>query len=930
MLCFGESIDFPEYGVTIDASYLTDTVGISTEDGCMQELYIQASMRSEVVVDFTPEICQGSSIIVNATRYDENNTVGTETFQNASGCDSIVNVNLTILPVKESTINMDLCSGGDFFYNGTTYNQANPTGIEQFTTADGCDSIVNVIINTLAIKESTLNMDLCSGGDFVFNGTTYNEANPTGTEQFSTADGCDSIVNVNINTLAVKSTDINDMLCDGGSIIVNGVTYDQLNPSGSEGFMTSEGCDSTVNIDLSFQIAQVIDIDTMLCRESTILIGGESFGGNGESRSITIMSSMGCDSLIYNVNVSIISVEPIIVDPVLCFNEVYEDPSLGLTIDANTLSQNFDITNSDGCIQNVVVQATMREEIVVDLPIQLCQGTSTEVNNIIYDENNLSGSTTFTTAAGCDSTVNVQIEVTSVINVQLDRTLCAGQNITVNGTIYDENNIAGSEQFTTADGCDSIVNINLTIAQPMMTSITNLLCENQSIIVGGNTYDINNPQGTEVLVTSDGCDSTVTIDLSFTTPTTELFDNAICESETIDIHGTTYGASNPSGQDTIRNINGCDSIIVEVELVINTINESFITGARCDDETIVVNGTTYDINNPQGVETIMNGNGCDSIINIDLQFQSMIITDFTTTICKDASITVGGEVFDINMPAGSVTLMSVGGCDSIVDVTLSFFEFDINTQDIIGSCDGVANGLFTIQNIAGATPPFSIAGSDGSSFTIADNGPFTIANLAAGNYTYTATDSNGCTETFEISIADDRQNALSVAVAERDEQLLLSIIFAGEIESIVWEDTPGLSCYNCADPIATIDEQTTFTVTVSDIEGCVSTTSITLSPGGIPGVYMPNIFSTSSFAGNDKFFVQGPAGLNVLVDMQIFDRWGNKVFEVQNAPINNEEFGWDGRYNNNIISPGVYIYSARIFDGEGAERRISGDVTFIK
>lgn len=61
----------------------------------------------------------------------------------------------------------------------------------------------------------------------------------------------------------------------------------------------------------------------------------------------------------------------------------------------------------------------------------------------------------------------------------------------------------------------------------------------------------------------------------------------------------------------------------------------------CKEETKFINGKVYDINHPKGVENIKNGSstGCDSIINIDLDFFNPKLS-YTTTL----SIIPGGQV----------------------------------------------------------------------------------------------------------------------------------------------------------------------------------------------------------------------------------------------------------------------------------------------
>ena len=99
----------------------------------------------------------------------------------------------------------------------------------------------------------------------------------------------------------------------------------------------------------------------------------------------------------------------------------------------------------------------------------------------------------------------------------VNNTICAEDSILVNGTVYDANNPSGTEVFTNIGpyGCDSVVTINLTVLPELTGSVTSTICPNDSVIINGNTYNANNPTGTETFTSSGPyhCDSVVTIDL---------------------------------------------------------------------------------------------------------------------------------------------------------------------------------------------------------------------------------------------------------------------------------------------------------------------------------------------------------------------------------------------------------------------------------
>ncbi len=204
-------------------------------------------------------ICFEESIVINGTTYDANNPTGTEVFTGIGeyNCDSTVTVNLNVLPQLTATNNTTICYDGHVEVNGTTYNAANPTGTEVFSniSPDGCDLTVMVNLNVLPELTGTNNTTICHDGSVDINGTTYDAGNPTGTEVFTGIgpNDCDSTVTVNLNVLPELTGTNTTTICNDESVDINGTIYDAGNPTGTEVFTNigPNGCDSTVSVNLN-------------------------------------------------------------------------------------------------------------------------------------------------------------------------------------------------------------------------------------------------------------------------------------------------------------------------------------------------------------------------------------------------------------------------------------------------------------------------------------------------------------------------------------------------------------------------------------------------------------------------------------------------------------------------------------------------------
>ena len=157
-----------------------------------------------------------------------------------------------------------------------------------------------------------------------------------------------------------------------------------------------------------------------------------------------------------------------------------------------------------------------------------------------------------------------------------DVTVCAGDSLLVNG-VYQSASGTYSELLTSVLGCDSTATYNLTVLPAQASVLDDTLCAYETVQINGTTYDVNNPVGTEVLTSSFGCDSTVTVELEFYPALSSTYDTTVCTYDTLYVNGTAYHSGNPSGTESFASIgpNGCDSL-VSVNLNFTSIDTTIV------------------------------------------------------------------------------------------------------------------------------------------------------------------------------------------------------------------------------------------------------------------------------------------------------------------------------------------------------------------
>jgi gliding motility-associated-like protein len=163
-------------------------------------------------------------------------------------------------------------------------------------------------------------------------------------------------------------------------------------------------------------------------------------------------------------------------------------------------------------------------------------------------------------------------------------------------------------------------------------------------------------------------------------------------------------------------------------------------------------------------------------------------------------------------------------------------------------------------------------------------------------------------------------------------QVPMSPVFTnGPFARLAWSPATGLSCSDCPNPVATINSNTTYTLTVTTPFGCSATDTIgyRVVCTQAEQVYIPNAFSPDNDGVNDVFMVRGK-GLARVKYFRVFNRFGQVVFERANFDANDPRYGWDGKINGVPASPDVYVYTAELLCTGGSTYFEKGNVTLVR
>jgi hypothetical protein len=547
--------------------------------------------------------------------------------------------------------------------------------------------------------------------------------------------------------------------------------------------------------------------------------------------------------------------------------------------------------------------------------------------------------------------INVRItNNTDVYNNQFS--LIPNQNVVINfcSKILDPltfNNLtpSGTNTFTietiSSGQCEFALNPKptgiITIKPLVVQNITRTLCFGESLPLGNQVFNASNPTG-QVLVPGSGtdCDTTFFVNLSFRPEARGTYSNEVCNDNfSITIGNRTFNKNNPGGTVILTggSFFGCDSTVT-VSIKFNSSVTSNITRTVCNPAFFVqVGNVTFDKNNPSGSVVLAGAaaNGCDSTVVVSLTFNSDVINNISESTCdENYSINAGGVNFDISNPNGQVVIAngSSMGCDSVINVNLIFNSLLVGDIISLPAC-GESTGSITFNN-ANIPGPFTLF-INGQQEDVFPSVPFEKP-LNAGTYIIDVFSSTGCSTSYNVVIPDNSRPDITIDSINNGFDVY-TLTLSGDvhkISGIQWTPASVFSCDTCLTTIASPLTDTEIMLEYVFGSACSETILLTLKKAIAGEFEFPNVIKPG-VGENNHFYIIAPENFNgSIIQMSIYDRWGNKVFDQKNVPFNDPSSGWDGYFSGTEVEQGVYVFVLEILDfSDNQTKKYYGDLTVI-
>lgn len=162
----------------------------------------------------------------------------------------------------------------------------------------------------------------------------------------------------------------------------------------------------------------------------------------------------------------------------------------------------------------------------------------------------------------------------------------------------------------------------------------------------------------------------------------------------------------------------------------------------------------------------------------------------------------------------------------------------------------------------------------------------------------------------------------------RGQSVVLDLGATGDISTYAWSPATGLSDPAIAGPTAQPLVTTEYTLLLTSSAGCTATGTITVSV--VSTLLLPSAFTPNGDGHNDVLYIMGaPAGA-VIKEFAIFNRWGQRIFSVHNAPPGDRAFGWNGTVNGQLAQAGAYAYEIVLGKADGSREVYKGTVMLVR
>ncbi len=251
-------------------------------------------------------------------------------------------------------------------------------------------------------------------------------------------------------------------------------------------------------------------------------------------------------------------------------------------------------------------------------------------------------------------------------------------------------------------------------------------------------------------------------------------------------------------------------------------------------------------------------------------------------------------------------------------------NIEFRTKDI--TCFGADNGSIEVLNDQGNN--IAVYGDD-----FFQQGGNLFSRLKPGFYDIEATAASGCDTTYTVEISEPDSLIMfvrldTVRIVPGD-TVRLEIFSNYSDLNYTW--FPDTSIVRVGENLFYAYPQRSVLYELTGTTGeCSVRDFVYVEVDRERKIYIPSAFSPNGDGINDFFYVFAGDGVEEVELLQIYQRFGDMVYQKQNFDPNDPSAAWDGTFKGKKLDPAVFVYRARIRFKDGETEEFVGDVTLVR
>ncbi|MFQ5445638.1 MAG: PKD domain-containing protein, partial [Saprospiraceae bacterium] len=285
-----DTTNLPPNWSAVLVSTTLDIIGCDDDE---QADWLLASNCVPSVVMVNLSACAGDSVLFEGI-YIPAGQQDSVTYANQFGCDSTIVATVVAIPPSTDTIGLSACAGDSLLFEGV-YIPAGQSANFNYTNAQGCDSILTVIVEASPTDTASVQLGACSGDSVLYAGT-YLQVGDVQTFHLFNQIGCDSMVAVMVAELPHTVQIIDATACENSFFEYQG----QVILPGQQAIFTNvnqDGCLDTTTVGVQPLPVDSSAISLQACPGETVLYNGVPLAP-GSQQYFTLTNLYGCDSVV--------------------------------------------------------------------------------------------------------------------------------------------------------------------------------------------------------------------------------------------------------------------------------------------------------------------------------------------------------------------------------------------------------------------------------------------------------------------------------------------------------------------------------------------------------------------------------------------------------------------------------------------------------